>query len=111
MANVCTVVAVIFTFPIQLFPSMELLEASFFFRERKRRRRHLVSTEDGVELRRPSYIKKHSDVHSADDVGNPMHAADDECAGDDELDEVKTSSPVAKRPSVTPLLVLTRREK
>ena len=27
-----------------------------------------------------------------------------ECAGDDELDEVKTSSPVVKRPSVTPLL-------
>ncbi len=102
VANVCTVVAVIFTFPIQLFPSMELLEASFFFRERKRRRRHLVATEDGVEMRRPSYMKKHSDVHSADDVGNPMHAADDECPG--ELDEVKTSSPVVKRPSVTPLL-------
>ena len=29
----------IFTFPIQLFPSMELLEASFFFRERKRRKK------------------------------------------------------------------------
>ena len=43
---------------IQLFPSMELLEASFFFRERKRRRRHLVSTEDGVELRRPSVLRK-----------------------------------------------------
>ena len=31
-----------------------------------------------------------------------MHATDDECPG--ELDEVKTSSPVVKRPSVTPLL-------
>ena len=38
-----------------------------------------MSTEDGVELRRPSYVKKHSDIHSADDVGNPMHATDDEC--------------------------------
>ena len=27
VANVCTVVAVIFTFPIQLFPSMELLRS------------------------------------------------------------------------------------
>ena len=31
-----------------------------------------------------------------------MHSTDDECPG--ELDEVKTSSPVVKRPSVTPLL-------
>lgn len=100
-ANVCTIVAVIFTFPIQLFPSMELLEASFFFKERKRRRRQLVSTEDGVELRRPSFLKKHSDIHS-DDIGNPMHVEDDECPG--ELDDEVKTSPLAKRPSVTPLL-------
>ena len=71
----CTVIAVIFTFPIQLFPSMELLEAAFLFRQRKREVKtetygRVDEEEDGIELEAPAAFR------DAEETANPLHADD-----------------------------------
>ena len=90
-ANIACVVAVIFTFPVQLFPAIELLEGHFFLATHKRFEKRsfeaVEAQDDGVVVEMVTVGAVENPMHTeeaadGDDFGDLEDVAIDDDAGD-----------------------------